>query len=149
MYDELWEKLRCNYGYRNAAHVPEAVKRLFESRLTLNRKKAYWKLDNYIITQGYLDDSAPYTLDLMHWYWVHRFPKIPHEVLDLLYELAGGFSDYDIGIGLYTDQSVMEATRQRFCQFVPDIRLLAQMGNRKTHTLAAEIIEFYDSPTNG
>jgi len=149
MYDELWEKLRCNYGFRNAAHVPEAVKWLFNSRLRLNRKKAYWKLDNNIITQGYLDDSAPYTLDLMHWYWVHRFPKIPCEVLDLLYELAGGYSDYDIGIGPYAGQSVREATRQRFYQFAPDIRILAQMRKRKTHTLAAEIMEFYDNPING
>jgi len=77
------------------------------------------RLDNYIITQGYLEESASYALNLIFLHWKQNYPNINYQVMQLLCELARGYSDYSVLIGPYKSQPVEKLARERLAQFIP------------------------------
>ena len=55
-----WKQLKTPAG--SAEHVPGAIDNLFSPDEEL-REDSYWSLDNYIVVQGRLYDSAYYAVD--------------------------------------------------------------------------------------
>lgn len=81
----------------------------------------------------------------MYLYWQKSFPKnINSHVWELLYELAHGYSDYDVRIGPYAGKSVQQATKERLAQFIPDIRTCEKSSSIKHQGLASEILQAFE-----
>lgn len=53
-----WDALRV-IDSKPASNVPEAVERLLATESETDAENAYWKLDNRVVVQGQLFDSAP------------------------------------------------------------------------------------------
>ncbi len=89
-----WRRLRTSIG--TAELVPEAVDRMLGAASTTEAQKAYWEIDNRVVVQGQLYDSAPLTARyLMEEICLHRYTADGLScALDLLVELAYGESDY-------------------------------------------------------
>ena len=141
-----WKQLRCNGGHHTAEHVPRAVRALFSARFQASRRRAYWRLDNHIITQGFLDESAPYALQLILGEVTRRFPRVPDQVFELLCELSYGESNYAIGAGALAGQSVEKATKDALEPFVPFLRrkLASDPGTDLQETLRDTIANIED-----
>ncbi|WP_322761460.1 hypothetical protein [Frankia sp. Cr2] len=91
--DEVdWSSLRTAHG--TAEHVPAALRALREAEDTASVHDAYWKLDNYIVLQGTLYESAyfaaPYILDIL---LSAQWPSGRVAAYDLLIEIACGVAD--------------------------------------------------------
>jgi hypothetical protein len=54
------------------------------------RSQAYWQIDNYVVVQGDLFESAPYAARLVVDKLKANPDKLNLEILDLLFELANG-----------------------------------------------------------
>jgi hypothetical protein len=87
--DVDWSQLVACRGHASAVEVPKALELLF-SFSPEERRRAYWQIDNYVVVQGGLYESAPYAARIL----VERIKAHPEslntEVLDLLFELANG-----------------------------------------------------------
>lgn len=87
--DVDWSELVACDGYASAADVPKAIDALFSSDKN-QRKKAYFKIDNYVVVQGGLFESAPYAAR----YIAEKIKTNPSnlniEILNILFELANG-----------------------------------------------------------
>lgn len=88
-----WAQLRTSIG--DAAPVPSTIARLLHAQSAEEADGFYWELDNCVVVQGQLYDSAPPTAHaLVQAICEHDFtaPGLPW-CLDLLVELAYGESD--------------------------------------------------------
>lgn len=93
MFEELdlvdWESLRTAHG--SAAHVPQALKGLMSDDPSI-QEASYWKLDNHIVLQSDLYESAywviPFLIEILKSGQAH----VRHRTLDLLFEIANGYS---------------------------------------------------------
>jgi hypothetical protein len=87
-----WPSLQTAHG--TAEHVPVALRALADARDAGQLFDAYWKLDNYIVHQGSLYESAyfaaPYILDIL---FSSRWPPLRVAAYDLLIEIARGVPD--------------------------------------------------------
>ena len=54
-----WSRLEVCPGAGTAAEVPRAIEALF-SNSAKQRRQAYWQLDNFVVVQGGLFESAAY-----------------------------------------------------------------------------------------
>jgi len=84
-----WSKLVACYGAASAELVPNAVEMLFWGTPE-QRHKAYWQIDNYVVVQGALFESAPYAAGLVVEKLKANPGRLNLEILDLLFELANG-----------------------------------------------------------
>lgn len=82
-----WDKLKTNVG--NASHVPEALNGLLSDD---ERKveKAYWKIDNYVVLQGDLSESASYLPRFLE--EIVYVVKNKENILELLFQIGSGVS---------------------------------------------------------
>jgi hypothetical protein len=93
MLEELdlidWESLQTAHG--NASHVPQALRGLM-SQDTAVQEAAYWKLDNHVVLQSDLYESAfwviPFLVEILKTGQSH----VRHRTLDLLFEIANGYA---------------------------------------------------------
>ena len=90
--DVDWRTLRTAHG--TAERVPAALRELAAARDSAERKSAYWNLDNYIVLQGTIYDSAcaavPYILDIL---LSSESTGLRIAAYDLLIEIARGVPD--------------------------------------------------------
>jgi len=84
-----WESLHADGS--NASFVPGALKSLIEAADDQSAEAAYWRLDNRIVVQGRVFDSAralaPVLLALLAG---ELSPSVRVRILDLLFEMQGG-----------------------------------------------------------
>jgi len=114
-----WSKLEACGGCASADHVPTAIETLFTGSPD-ERRQAYWQIDNNVIVQGGLFESAPYAARLV----VDRLLADPHklnlEILDLLFELANGSAlGKIIEHGPLHGQSIQELCRKTVSEVLP------------------------------
>jgi hypothetical protein len=87
-----WSSLKTAHG--TAEHVPVALRALAGAQDASQLFDAYWKLDNYIVLQGTLHESAyfavPYIVDIL---LVSRWAPLRVAAYDLLIEIARGVPD--------------------------------------------------------
>jgi len=91
--DEVdWASLHTAHG--TAEHVPMALNALAGAQIPTELFRAYWKLDNYIVLQGTIYESAyfaaPYILDIL---LSSRSSAVRVAAYDLLIEIARGVPD--------------------------------------------------------
>ncbi|MEH6462178.1 hypothetical protein [Chitinimonas sp. JJ19] len=97
MFDTInsikWTALRQAHG--DASHVPAAIRDLL-SEDSERRRAAYWQIDNHVILQGDLYESAfyciPYLVEIL------SAPEVPgkKQAYDLLIEVANGYAPPEI-----------------------------------------------------
>jgi hypothetical protein len=87
-----WHRLRTITG--SASGVPEAFRRLLEATSDAEADDAYWKLDNRVVVQGQLFDSAPRLVPVLLAALAHVASAVATiYVLDLLVEILDGEAD--------------------------------------------------------
>lgn len=94
-----WDAQRTLMG--SASDVPEAVRRLASTTSEDTARDAYWGLDNHVVVQGQLLQSAfPLVPTLLALLAGGLSPWVRSHVLDLLWELSAGTEHPDeIAIG--------------------------------------------------
>jgi hypothetical protein len=91
--DEVdWKSLRTAHG--TAERIPRALRWLFDAKDETSLAKAYWSLDNYMVLQGTIYESAYYAIP----YIVHILIETKSSIqksaaYDLLIEIARGVPD--------------------------------------------------------
>lgn len=88
--DEVdWRSLHTAHG--TAEHIPVALRALANAQTAGQLFDAYWRLDNYLVLQGTLYESAyfavPYILDVL---LSSQRPRLRVAAYDLLIEIARG-----------------------------------------------------------
>lgn len=87
-----WSRLRTAHG--TAAHVPSALRALADAIDEPAVSEAYWKLDNYVVLQGTLYESAWYVIPfLLAMLSTSRSTAQKAATYDLLIEIARGVPD--------------------------------------------------------
>lgn len=86
-----WQLLRTSCGY--AAHVPESIYRIHTSRKESVRYDHYWMLDNYIVCQRDLYESAYWSLDLVFCILERKDGEGKGLLLDLILEIGLGAAE--------------------------------------------------------
>ncbi len=76
-------------AHGNAGHVPNAIRGLI-SDVPAEREQAYWKLDNYIVLQSDLYESALYVIPFLIEILKSKFSLGRGRIYDLLYEIGNG-----------------------------------------------------------
>ena len=93
MFDELanieWGELKQAHG--NASHVPEAIRGLISKSIT-EREASYWKLDNHVVLQSDLYESAFYVIPFLIEILKSESELGRDHIYSLLYEIANGYA---------------------------------------------------------
>lgn len=94
-----WEALRSASG--QAGFVPGAVRELLGSSLADDAEEAYWKLDNDIVVQGQLFESARWVIQPLLVALSQPRPSFVREqIANLLVEIAfGGPHEHELAAG--------------------------------------------------
>lgn len=90
-----WGKLEHAHG--TAEHVPSAIRGLV-SESAAERKESYWKLDNNVVLQSDLYESAFYVIPFLIKILKSESQLGREYVYSLLYEIANGSAPDDITI---------------------------------------------------
>jgi hypothetical protein len=135
-----WSKIKTAHGF--AAHIPEQILKL-DSPAVEDRKKAYWQIDNYVILQSDLYESAYYVIDPL----VKLLKVATHkqEILNLLIEIANGYAPDTVVIELDNGikKTLIEACRDKLREYREDFLLLKDSLEKddKTKELLNELID--------
>lgn len=92
-----WKKLTTARGVSDASQVPFSIELLF-SETSNKRDTGYWGIDNHVVVQSDLQDSAPYATQLI----VERFlaeKQVTQQLVDILFELANGANSEVLTVG--------------------------------------------------
>jgi len=91
--DEInWSSLHTAHG--TAENVPIALKALASAQNDSQLFDAYWKLDNYIVLQGTLYESAYFAVPyILHILFSSHWSQLRLAAYDLLIEIARGVPD--------------------------------------------------------
>ena len=88
-----WSELRQAHG--DAGHVPTALKGLISSDET-EQEASYWKLDNHVVLQGDLYESAFYVIPFLLELLESGITNGRNYVYDLLFEIANGYAAEEV-----------------------------------------------------
>lgn len=84
-----WGKLREDC--KMADNVPFAVKKLLYAENSKEAEEAYWELDNGVVVQGQLFESAEYLIPVLIASLLEDNPKfIRDNILELLFQIVAG-----------------------------------------------------------
>jgi hypothetical protein len=139
-----WSNLVACYGAASAERVPQAVDKLF-SRLAWRRRRAYWQIDNFVVVQGGLFESAPYTARLVVDKLKANPNKLNLEILDLLFELANGNAGGGlVEHGPLKGKPIEQLCREAIAEIIPTIAA-ARAGStgRKRQTIE-DLLDVYE-----
>lgn len=75
----------------NACHVPAAIRGLVSNDPAV-QKASYWKLDNHVVLQSDLYDSAPHVVPFLLEILSSGISSGKHYVYDLIHEIANGYA---------------------------------------------------------
>ncbi|EHH1242384.1 TPA: hypothetical protein NJZ22_004488 [Vibrio parahaemolyticus] len=92
MFEEInqaedWANIKTNVG--NAAHIPDALLSLLSDD-SEEVEKAYWKIENYVVLQGELSESARYLPQYLEVAVLNA--KYKGSVIELLFQIGNGVS---------------------------------------------------------
>lgn len=140
-----WSKLTACRGHASAEGVPKAIDLLFDGKPE-DRRHAYFGIDNYVVVQGGLDESAPYAARLL----VERLKAAPEklnlEILDILFELAIGRTSSDAVVehGPLRGRSIEQLCRDTVREVLPLLATLVRnLEGREADTIR-ELFDVFD-----
>jgi len=87
LHTEDWSNLKTVVG--NAAHVPDAIMALLSDNPD-DVESAYWKLENYVVVQSDLSESAAYLPKYLEEALLKA--KYKGSVIELLFQIGNGVS---------------------------------------------------------
>lgn len=101
-----WDDLRAGPG--TAADVPAAFADLAQAESDDEAKRCYWRLDNVVVVQGMLHESALPAIPVIYSLLAGPLsPAARYRLVELLVEIAGGEAaqaEDDIGNGVLTER---------------------------------------------
>lgn len=118
-----WSVLRSMIGA--AEFVPDAVSRMIHARTAEEASTAYWELDNRVVVQGQLFESAVWTARVVSEAICSAGPSEfgLSSALDLLVEIAAGEADQsELAHG---NKNLGDVCRRELRRFLPCFRGLA------------------------
>lgn len=138
-----WSKLVACGGYASAAEVPKAIDTLFCGS-PKERKKAYWKIDNCVVVQGGLFESAPYAARLI----VDKIKMNPSnlnpEILDILFEIANGNPRVEnVENGPLKGRSIQRLCRDTVAEVLPLLAAARDNANGRAKVTIEDLLEAY------
>jgi hypothetical protein len=84
-----WDALREASG--TARNVPQALRKLFAARSPDEAEKAYWQLENHVVVQGQLFESAEHVVPVLLAALLDELPRhVRISVLELLFQIVAG-----------------------------------------------------------
>jgi len=84
-----WNELRGASG--SAERIPDALRELLEAPSPETAQEAYWRLENYVVIQGQLFESAEYVVPVLLAALLDDSPQyVRITVLELLFQIASG-----------------------------------------------------------
>ncbi len=116
-----WDKLRAIAG-QNAGSVPDDIDRMLRAENEDDADSAYWMIDNHVVVQGQLFESALPTGRTVARAICEGNPTVfgLGRAFDLLVEIAAGESDYsEVELG---NEHLGDACRDVLRPFVPCFR---------------------------
>jgi len=105
-----WNKLKTCDGHSNPNEIPMAIENLFSDNKEI-RKKGYWGIDNHVVVQSDLYDSAPYAARLI----VDKLLSnklITIEVVKILSELYNGYGQEILHVGPLSGRRIDELCKE-------------------------------------
>lgn len=124
-----WTQVQQAFGH--GGHLPAALRGLTSSDPD-ERTSAFWKIDNYVVVQGYLHPAAPVVVPFL----IEIADASVHgqeEALDLLYEIHMGYSDAQPELSTQARAAVTRGTEVYF-------RLLEPASDRLVRAAAASLL---------
>jgi hypothetical protein len=139
-----WSELVACDGHASAEEVPKAIEMLF-SGSEKERQQAYWKIDNYVIVQGGLFESAPYAARLL----VDKIKADPAtlnlEVLDILFELANGNAGgKTVEHGPLSGQPIQQLCRDIVAEVLPIVTAPRVKASEREKGTIQDLLETYE-----
>ncbi len=99
IHEEKWNELRTQSS--DASHVPEAILALLTDDEE-EFEKAYWKIENHVVVQSDLYSAAAVVPKYLEEVFLKS--KFKHRVLELLFQIGGGYSpDVDLTKTCYNE----------------------------------------------
>lgn len=84
---ENWRDITTHLG--TSEHIPDAILGLLSKKQD-KVKEAYWKIDNCVILQGDLSESAKYIIKYLEYVTIEACHK--ESALELIYQIGNGYS---------------------------------------------------------
>lgn len=139
-----WFKLEACRGAASAAQVPQAIETLF-SASPEQRHRAYWQIDNFVVVQGGLFESAAYAAQLLVGRLKAAPAKLNLEILDLLFELANRNADGDVvKHGPLQGQPIQRLCREAVAEVLPLLAAAQANATGRERTTIQDILEIYE-----
>lgn len=116
-----WSKLKTASG--TAEHVPDALKGLVSPDESI-REKSYWQLDNKVVRQSDLFESAYFVLPFVLTMLRERVPHGRDIIYELVFEIANGFAPTSVLVKSFdgVDMPLKEACLQEILKYVDVFR---------------------------
>ncbi|WDE06526.1 hypothetical protein SG34_006295 [Thalassomonas viridans] len=109
-----WDELQQAHG--KATHVPSALSDLISGD-SQKEEDAYWKLDNHVVLQGDLYESAFHILPFLYEILGSEVTNGRERVYDLLFEIANGYEAQEVSCQLNGEiLSLTDACRKSIVQ---------------------------------
>jgi hypothetical protein len=139
-----WSKLIACDGNASAQEVPKAIEMLLFGSPE-ERKQAYWKIDNYVVVQGGLFESAPYAARLLVEKINTNPDKLNIEVLDILFELANGSADSAfVEHGPLKGQPIQKLCRETIAEVLPVLSAAKASASEPEKKTIQDLLEKYE-----
>jgi hypothetical protein len=139
-----WSKLVACAGYASAEQVPKAAETLFTGSPE-ERQQAYWQIDNYVVVQGGLFESAPYAARLVVDKLKADPAKLNLEILDLLFELANGRAGgLLVEHGPLQGQSIQPLCRKTVAEVLPVVAAAREKSSGRERQTIDDLLESFE-----
>jgi hypothetical protein len=139
-----WSNLVACYGTASAELVPNAVETLFWGTPE-ERHKAYWQIDNYVVVQGGLFESAPYAARLVVDKLKANPDRLNIEILDLLFELANGNAEGGlVEHGPLQGKPIQQLCRDTVAEVLPTIATAKARATGRERQTIEDLLEAYE-----
>lgn len=121
-----WSALSTFEG--DGADLPDALRRLAAARTTAEARTACWEIDNVVVIQGRLSQSAAAVVSCLMHSLVTAAPPARDEIISLIASLASGYEDH-VDIGLVGPVSLADIRQEVARGFVFFTELLESTGH--------------------
>jgi hypothetical protein len=140
-----WSKLEACRGFASAVEVPKAIEVILDGSQA-ERQQAYWKIDDYVVVQGSLFESAPYAARLLVDGIKANPQRLNLELLDLLFELANGNARGAlVEHGRLKGKSIQKVCRDTVAELLPAFAAAQEGSTGAERQTIDDLLRIYES----
>jgi len=129
-----WRALRTFEG--DGSHLPDALRRLAAARTETEAGDAYWEIDNVVVIQGRLSQSATAVVCCLMQALATAPPPARDEIISLIALIANGYDDH-VDVEMVGPVSLAEIRQEVARGFAFFVELLETTGHAACIELVA------------